>query len=222
MTAMNTKRIIFWVIFLVILGLIVWGLSVAMNKQQGGVPKLGSPSPVTADDHVRGPADAPVTIIEYSDFQCPACAAYNPLVEKLISESTSTVRFVYRHFPLYPLPHKNAVVAAQAAEAAGMQGKFWDMGRLLFVNQLAWEASDKPESIFEEYAQRIGLDVALYKKDFAADATKAHVQRDRDEGDILGINATPTFFVNGKAIVNPNGYEAFKALVDAAARGGAQ
>ena len=216
---MNIKRIIFWLIFVVVIGLIIWGLVAAMNKESDTTPRFGEPAPVTIDDHVRGPADAPVTIIEYSDFQCPACAAYYPLVETVINEASTTVRFVYRHFPLYPLPHKNAVIAAQAAEAAGLQGKFWDMSRLLFVNQTMWEVSDAPEAIFEEYAQRIGLDVALYKKDFSSAATKARVQRDRDEATTLGLNATPTFFVNGKAIVNPKGYDEFKALIDQAARG---
>jgi protein-disulfide isomerase len=218
---MNIKRIIFWIVFLVVIALIIWGLVVAMNKTPGTTPKLGEPTAVTLADHVRGPAEAPVTIIEYSDFQCPACATYYPVVERLVNESSTTVRFVYRHFPLFPIPHKNAVIAAQASEAAALQGKFWEMYRMLFENQKLWETSDTAATIFEGYAERIGLNLTAYKKDVDSDAVKVRVQRDRDEGDALGVNSTPTFFVNGKAIVNPNSYEAFKTLIDEAARGAA-
>lgn len=216
---MNTKRIIFWASFIIILALIVWGLVVAMNKPVNTGPKLGTPSDVTSSDHVRGSASSTVTVIEYSDFQCPACAAYYPLIEKLVNEASTTARFVYRHFPLFPTPHKNALIAAQASEAADLQGKFWDMYKLLFENQTAWENSNTAATIFEEYAGRIGLNMSVYKKDVDSVEVKTRVQKDRDEGDAIGIAGTPTFFINGKAIVNPNGYEAFKALIDAAASG---
>ncbi len=216
---MNTKRIIFWIIFLLVLALIVWGLAVAMNKAPRTGLELGTPPEVVTTDHVRGPANAPVTIIEYSDFQCPACATYYPLVERLVDEASTTVRFVYRHFPLFPIPHKNAFIASQASVAAGMQGKFWEMYRLLFDNQKLWETSTTPAAVFEEYAQRIGLNMTTYKNDVDSDTVKARVQKDRDEGNAIGISGTPTFFINGKAIVNPQGYEPFKALIDEAARG---
>lgn len=216
---MNLKRLIFWISFVIIIGLIVWGLVVAMNKTPDTTPRLGEPSPVTSADHIKGPADAPVTIIEYSDFQCPACATYYTLVERLMNESTTTVRFVYRHFPLFPIPHKNAVIAAEASEAAALQGKFWEMYSLIFENQRLWETSDTASTIFEGYAERIGLNLDAYKKDIVSDAVKARVERDRREGDALGINSTPTFFINGKAIINPNSYESFKKLIDEAALG---
>lgn len=216
---MNIKRIIFWIVFLVVIALIIWGLAVAMNKTPGsGGPTLGEPTAVTLADHVKGVAEAPVTIIEYSDFQCPACAVYYPLVERVAAEASTTVRFVYRHFPLFPIPHKNSVIAAHASEAAAMQGKFWEMYRMLFDNQKLWETSDTAATVFEGYAERIGLNLTAYKKDVVSDAVKARVQRDRDEGDALGVNSTPTFFINGKSIVNPNSYEAFKTLIEEAAR----
>ena len=218
---MHTKRIIFWASFIIILALIIWGLVVAMNKPVSTGPKLGTPADVTSSDHIRGAENAKVTIIEYSDFQCPACAAYYPLVERLINESSTTIRFVYRHFPLFPLPHKNAMIASQAAEAAGMQGKFWEMYRLLFENQTSWENSNTAEAVFEGYAERIGLNLPAYKKDVDSPEIKARVERDRAEGQSLGINGTPTFFVNGKAIINPNGYEPFKALIESAAQAAA-
>lgn len=217
MPFMNTKRIIFWVSFIIILGLIIWGLVVAMNKPPVTAPELGTPAPVTSADHVRGPENAPVTIIEYSDFECPACAAYYPVVEKLVAEASTTVRFVYRHFPLYPLPHKNAFIASQASEAAALQGKFWEMYTLLFDNQTEWAGTNKAESIFEGYATRIGLNVEAYKKDFASEAVEARIDKDKTEAQSLHVNATPTFFVNGKAIANPQGYEQFKTIIEAAA-----
>ncbi len=220
MPRMNINRIIFWLSFVAIFALIIWGLIVAMNKPVSTGISLGEPSPVTEADHVRGPADAAVTIIEYSDFQCPACALYYPIVEKVLNESTTTVRFVYRHFPLYPLPHKNAFLASQASEAAGIQGKFWEMYQLLFENQKSWENLPNPESAFEGYAERIGLNSEAFKKDMVSDAVKNRVQTDRDEAISLGVNSTPTFFINGRAVINPQGYEAFIQLIEAAARAG--
>jgi protein-disulfide isomerase len=214
---MNTKRIVFWSCFVIVLGLIVWGLAAASNKQSSG-PALGTPAPVTAVDHVTGPADAPVTLIEYGDFQCPACGAYYPLVEKLITTDASTsVRLVFRHFPLPQ--HLNAPLAAQASEAASMQGKFWDMYNMLYQHQNDWANLSDPHSVFEGYAAAIGLDVAKFTIDIDSAAAKQVVSADQAEGETLGIDGTPTFFVNGKAITNPQSYDDFKNLILAAAAG---
>jgi len=218
---MNTKRIAFWIGFIIILGLILWGLVVAMNKAPSTGSGAGTPAAVGADDHIRGPAKAPVTLIEYSDFQCPACEAYYPLVEKLFTQSSTTLRMVYRHFPLPQ--HANALLASRASEAASLQGKFWDMYHLLFDNQSSWaDLSDtEARKIFSQYATKIGLDMAAYNSSLDSDAVKARIQENVDEGIKIGIDATPTFFVNGKAISNPQSYEQFQALIDAAAAGGA-
>ena len=216
---MNTKRIIFWTGFIVVIALIVWGLIVAMNKPPRDQRRLGAPADVSETDHVRGSLDAKVTLIEYSDFQCPACAAYYPVVEHLIASSTN-LRVVYRHFPLYPLPHPNAMIAAQAAEAAGKQGKFWEMYHLIFPGQTSWAdlSRDKAIEVFKGYATTIGLNMTQYSTDFDSTEVKAKIEADRAEGDKLGINSTPTFFVNGKAVVNPQGYEPFKKIIDEATR----
>jgi protein-disulfide isomerase len=212
---MNTKRIIFWIIFVVILGLIVWGLSVAMNKPAPG-QNLAAPAPVTSADHIIGLANAPVTLIEYGDFECPACGLYAPIVEKLIANASTTLRVVFRHFPLPQ--HANAMITAETSEAAAMQGKFWEMYKLIYANQADWENLSDAHTILDGYAGQIGLDMTKFKADIDSAAAKSVVLADLNEGEHVGINQTPTFFVNGKAIVNPQGYEAFKALIDAAAQ----
>ena len=214
---MNTKRLTFWITFFAILALIVWGMIVAMNKPVKGT-SLGSPAPVTSTDHVVGPANAPVTIIEYSDFQCPACEQYYGVVSRLMLESSTTVRLVYRQFPL--AQHPNAIPAAMASEAAGAQGKFWGMYDQLFTNHTDWTELPDPTSVFVGYAKHIGLDEAKFKQDLASSTLRNAILAEEAEGVSLGIDQTPTFFVNGKAIVNPQGYDEFKTIIDAAARAG--
>lgn len=212
---MNIKRAIFWACFVVVLGLIVWGLVASMGKGQTN-GTAGTPAPISSADHARGPMDAPVVLLEYSDLQCPACGAYHPLVEKVLASSTIPIRMVYRH---YPLPqHKNAFIAAQASEAAAMQGKFWEMENLLFTYQDQWSELADPREIFSGYALRIGLNVEKFKSDMDSDIAKNIVTAQRNEAQKIGINKTPTFFLNGKEIESPQGYEQFKAAIEAAAK----
>jgi len=213
---MNIKRTIFWLCFLVILALIVWGLIVANNKPAPGL-KLGVPAPISTTDHTLGSTDARVTLIEYADFQCPACAAYNSLVERLYLEASTTLRIVYRHFPLPQ--HQNARITAQATEAAAIQGKFWEMSRVVYANQADWaELSDADaRKMLAGYAADLGLDAQKFATDIDADAGKERISDQLAEGQSLGVNGTPTFFVNGKAIQNPQGYDQFKAIIDTAA-----
>lgn len=213
---MNTKRIIFWASFIIILGLIFWGLVVAMNKP---TPASGpsAAAPVSADDHILGPKNASVTMIEYGDFQCPACGAYYPLVKKLTQEASTTLRIVFRHFPLPQ--HANAPITSQAAEAASLQGKFWEMYDMIYENQSEWSNLPDAHAVLIGYAQKIGLDMVKFKADLDSNAVKDAVAQDAAEGQKIGINATPTFFINGKVIANPQSYAAFKALIEAAASG---
>jgi protein-disulfide isomerase len=213
---MNIKRITFWACFIIILGLIMWGLVVAMNKPVAG-SNLSEPAPVTSADHILGVANAPVTMIEYGDFQCPACGLFYPVVKRLTNEASTTLRLVFRHFPLSQ--HANAPITAQASEAAAMQGKFWDMFDLIYSNQKDWSDLPDAHTILDGYAQKIGLDMTKFKADLDSDAVKKVVADDEAEGEKIGINQTPTFFVNGKAITNPQSYEAFKSLIEAAASG---
>jgi protein-disulfide isomerase len=210
---MNTKRIIFWACFIIVLGLIIWGLVVAMNKPPIDTSLAEAP-PVTNVDHVSSQAEVPVTVIEYSDFQCPACAAYFPVMEQLVREASTTMRLVYRHYPLGQ--HKHAQLAARASEAASNQGKFWEMAKLLFENQNTWNILSDADArkTFAGYAADLGLNMDTYAADLDSDAAKARVASDLKAGVTIGVNSTPTFFVNGKAISNPPNYEAFKKLID--------
>jgi protein-disulfide isomerase len=213
---MNTKRILFWGGFIIVLILIIWGLIVSMGKDNFGQNRAGTPRPISASDHIFGPSDAPITIIEYSDFQCPACQIYHYVVEKLLSSSTVPIRFVYRHFPL--AQHKNAIPASLASESASLQGKFFEMHRLLFENQSDWSELSDPNPIFIGYAQQIGLNLERFKTELASSTLKKLITDSVDEGIKIGISGTPTFFINGKVIDNPQGYEAFKTLIETTAQ----
>lgn len=145
---------------------------------------------------VKGAPMAPITIVEYSDFQCPYCSAARPLLERLLREHEGKVKLVFKHFPLSM--HPRAVHAARAAEAAKLQGRFWEMHDLLFEHQHELDDAD-----LERYAEMTGLDVERFKADLASDATQARVDADRAEGEGFGVEGTPSIFVNGRRFQEP-------------------
>ncbi len=171
-------------------------------------------APVTDKDMTRGPKDAKVTLIEYADFQCPACRYYHPVVNQLYDTYKNKVRFVYRFFPLANL-HQHAMVSAEAAYAASLQGKFWEMGDLLFNNQDEWATASNYQQLFDRYAKQLGLDVARFDADMAAPSTLDAINASEDTGIKIGVTGTPTFIINGQQIVNnPQDFAAFKQIVD--------
>lgn len=141
----------------------------------------------------KGNPDAPVKIVEFADYECPACAAVNPIVDQVVAENQDKVYYSFRNYPLSS--HLNSKIAAQAAEAAGLQGKFWEMKDLLFKNQNDWITSTKPEEIFTTYAQELGLDTEKFKSDL--ETSVSIVNQDLTDANKAGIEATPTFFING-------------------------
>ncbi len=169
---------------------------------------------VDASDWVRGNQLAAKTIVEYSDFQCPACKSYEPIVKDIEKEFGSSVRIVYRHFPLTQI-HKNSLAASYAAEAAGIQGKFWEMHDLLFEKQELWAESTTAADLFVGYAQELGIDMEKFKTDRVSAQVRDRVQRDSDSGTAAQVPGTPTFFLNGKHIDSPRSFAAFKALLEA-------
>jgi protein-disulfide isomerase len=210
----NTKRLLTWGSFIIVIILIIWGLVAASNKAKKEEANLAPVDQVTSDDWISSTTTTPVTLIEYGDFQCPACAAYFPLVERLLSENPNQVRLVFRHFPLSQ--HANAVPASKAAEAAGRQGKFWEMYRELYSTQAEWENIGNAAELFTQYAQKLGLDMEKYVADVKDPAIDEKINNSIKSGYKAGVNSTPTFYVNGNKIPNPQSYEEFKSIIDKA------
>ena len=148
--------------------------------------------PVSNVDHTLGPDHAPVTVVEYGDFECPNCKQAAPAVKLLLERFEERVRFVYRHFPLVDV-HPHALLAAQASECAGAQGKFWQMHELLFANQ----EHLKPKQL-HGYAEQLGLDMALYTAGIDDEVYLQRVREHIDSGLKSGVRGTPGFFVNGR------------------------
>jgi len=187
----------------------------------GGKPQPGTQEGVRADQDLLvrsnsqklGSSSAKVSMVEFGDYQCPACGSAHPVTKQLMEEYAGKLQFVYRHFPL-PM-HKNAVVAAQAAEAAGAQGKYFEMHDMLFENQEAWSESNEPVEIFVTYAEKLELDVEKFSKAINDKAFVEKINADSDDGIKLGVNSTPTFFINGEKQVGGLSYSAFKEKIDA-------
>jgi len=147
----------------------------------------------------KGAVGAPVVIEEFGDYQCPPCGMMHPVLQKILDDYGDRVRLVFRHFPLQQR-HKNAFAAARATEAAGMQGKFWEMHDLVYDNQNAWAESTEPRPIFTDYARRIGIDAEKFRADLDGKATAGRVMADFERGTALGVGGTPTIFINGREL----------------------
>jgi len=154
-----------------------------------------------------------VTIVEFGDYQCPACGSAHPIVKEVLSAYGNKINFVFRNFPLTSV-HQNALIAAEAAEAAGAQGKFWEMHDMLYENQKEWSEVTDPNSLFADYAKKLGLDTQKFEEDIK-NATYSNVIRiDQDDGNTVGINATPTFFINGEKQTGILSLDQFKGKID--------
>ncbi len=207
------NRIILWAVIVVILGGGIYGLTLLEDGTTSNEPILVDA--VSASDHTKGATDAAVALIEYSDFQCPACRNYYQLFDQLAEEYSDSVTFVYRNFPLRAI-HPNAQAAAEAAEAAALQGKFWEMYEQLFANQNTWAEESDPTDTFMSYAQDIGLDVEQFTADLESSTVTDKVNADYRSGTAAQVNATPTFFLNGEKLDNPTSIDDFRTEIDAA------
>lgn len=206
------RRLLFIGGGLVVLFLLVWlafGFAGKGGSQEIASVLLGAADP---DDWKRGNDSAKAILIEYSDFQCPACGSYYSLVKALHEEFGDSLLVVYRHFPLSQI-HANAEPACRAAEAAGKQGKFWEMHDLLFERQKEWSNDRNAAGTFAAYATALGLDTGRFINDFNSREVKEGVAADYESGFRAGIAGTPTFFLNGKKIQNPRSYEEFKKII---------
>ena len=164
--------------------------------------------PVSARDHAEGPADAPVTLVEYGDYQCPYCGAAYPTVKRLQKALGKKLRFVFRNFPLTHA-HPYALIAAETAEAAALQGKFWEMHDLLFEQQALLDSD-----IIPTWAERLGLDLEKLGNDISHGVVEERIKEDRQSGIRSGVNGTPTFFINGVRFDGPPVYGSLLAALE--------
>jgi protein-disulfide isomerase len=162
---------------------------------------------VAVGKYVKGPADAKITIVEWSDFQCPFCRRSRPTLEQIEKEYGDQVRISFRHLPLDF--HTKAPAAHAAAAAAGLQGKFWEMHDKIFENQQQMS----PQK-YEQWAAELGLDVDKFKRDVASPQVKQAIETDKKAAEALGITGTPAFFVNGRYIRGAQPFPTFKTLID--------
>jgi len=179
----------------------------------------GTEPPGAEPPHIRGNQSAPVTLEEFADFQCPTCGSYSLELKKIEAEFGERLRVVFRERPLVP-PHEHALMAAQAAEAAGMQQRFWEMHDKLYENQKAWSEAKDLVPLFVDYARQIGLDTDRFMKDLNGEEVAKRIFQDGKRAHALGVESTPTFFVNGKEAKDDQWKpEGLRAMINQALQG---
>lgn len=216
------KRILPFIIILIVLGLALgsaWYLTrsvpatptvvgqQASPQQSPGAPQttqaqlgpFNAGIPGADPPHTHGPASAPIHLEEFGDFECPPCGLFHPILKQMEEEFGDKLQVTFREFPLVPT-HQHALAAASAAEAAGLQGKFWEMHHMLYDRQTAWKTQFDVRSIFEGYAKEIGIDVERYKRDVGSDLVQQRIFQDGKRGHSLGVKGTPTVFMNGREV----------------------
>src|SRR5258708_14441640 len=176
-------------------------------ESEGEAPHLTPP--VSERDHAQGPADSPLTLVEYGDYQCPYCGAAYPVVKQLQKTLGKKLRFVFRNFPLTQ-SHPYARVAAEAAEAAALQGKFWEMHDQIFEHQEFLEPD-----ILPVWAKKLGLDLEKFGNAIGQGVVAKRIKEDRSSGIRSGVNGTPTFYINGKRFDDNHGYDALLEVLPA-------
>ncbi len=194
--------------FAAIIAVVAIGIKSQLAPQQVDVSKL-----IRAQSEHTGNSSAKVTLVEFGDYQCPACKAAYPAVKRITDSYTPNpdFNFVFRNFPLPQ--HQNAQISAEAAEAAGAQGKFWEMHDALYENQAQWSDSTKPLDLFLGYAQKIGLDINKFKQEVESNKYADLISGDLQDGQDLGINSTPTFYLNGQQLTGLSSFEDIKTRV---------
>jgi protein-disulfide isomerase len=197
-----------WIIFAAICVVLLGGLIFISSKDKidvSGVDanKIQKANTQSGDiaDHVYGKADSKVVLIEYGDYQCPGCGSAYPNVKAVTEKYKGQVAFIFRNFPITSL-HPNARVAAAVAEAAGLQGKFWEMHNELYETQSSWETLNSSErtDYFVGVAKKLGLNTETFKTDFASTKVNQKISYDQAIGKKINVNATPTFYLNGKGL----------------------
>jgi len=216
------KRILPFLIILIVLGLAL-GSAWYLTRSVPATPTVaGQPAPAPQQSpgakttpvqqapvnpgipgadpaHTHGPASAPVHLEEFGDFECPPCGIFHPILKQMEQEFGDKLHVTFREFPLVPT-HQHALAAASAAEAAGLQNKFWEMHDLLYDRQAQWKTQFDVRSVFEGYAKEIGIDVERYKRDVGSDLVQQRIFQDGKRGHSMGVKGTPTLFMNGREV----------------------
>lgn len=190
---------------------------ITTNNSNSSKPSFNAEALIRPDSPTLGEADAPVTLVEFLDPECESCAAFAPVVKKIMKDYDGKIRFVVRYMPLHP----NSVSAATFTEAAGEQGKYWQAQEMLFQKQPEWGTKHGAHAgppadinaLFRKYAAELGLDAEKMNAAFAANKYKAKTERDRKDGATLGVRQTPTLFVNGRKLARL-GESELRALID--------
>ena len=203
------ERTIFWLIVILLIAGAIYGV-IRLVTPPVDVPL---PNEISEDDWIKGNSDSSVILIEYSDFQCPACVYYNTLVQEVMDEFGNHIQFAYRHYPLKSL-HPNATLAAQAAEAAGIQGKFWEMYDKLFENQVVWSKNSNAQNVFIKFAEELELDVEKFSQDLNSKEIVKKVDQSYRDAVRSNIESTPSIFLNNKKINTPGSYAAFNEMLE--------
>jgi protein-disulfide isomerase len=202
----------FVVIMLVCISVFVGLLFV--GKKDANAPSGGGNSTVQASNHTVGKGTSGVVLIEYGDFECPACGAYYPIIKQIKEKFGDQITFQFRNYPLLQI-HQNAMAAHRAAEAAHKQGKFFEMHDMLYERQQSWKSDSNPANVFEGYAAELGLNIDQFKKDVSSSEINAIIQADIREAQAVKATSTPTFVLNGKKIdENPRDAEGFIKLIE--------
>src|SRR5215470_20007805 len=162
-------------------------------------PDKSSHVEIKSGGHSRGAANAQLTLVEFGDYQCPSCGGYHPLVKEILNRYPDKLRLEFHHYPLIDL-HRNAMIGAMAAEAAGDQGKYWEMHDALLEHQQEWGESPNPEPMFIGLASRLGLDQNRFTQSLHSPALQSKILQDVTQAQDLHIEGTPTFFINGEQI----------------------
>lgn len=168
-------------------------------------------------DYLPASTSASTTFVEFGDYECPACGLYSPLIKQLLTEFAGKINYVFRNYPL--AQHKNAQISSYAVEAAGLQGKYWQMHERVYATQADWSNLSDPTSVFTSYVKDLNLDVNKFSTDINSSVLKDKVQNDLNDGITVGITETPTFYLNGQKITLTGSYDQLKGLVQSALTG---
>jgi protein-disulfide isomerase len=199
----------FLIIAIVLLVSVIGGVALLRSRQNTDASRSPQPAPAASTEAAKKPAaDNVVTLEEFGDYQCPPCGELHPTLKKLKAQYGPNLNFIFRNYPLTEI-HKNALLAAQAAEAARVQGRFWEMHDLLYENQKVWSDDVNPKSIFIKFARDLGLDAERFGRDLGNEEVKLRIEADREAATKMGVNGTPTVFINGRRLrdeaTNPEG-----------------